>query len=78
MAVLASARQHLLRMQKRMKAQADKNRVERVFSVGDSVFLRLQPYIQVSLARRTNQKLAFKFYGPYKILERIGQVAYKL
>ena len=61
-----------------MKAQADKHRRERVFAVGDEVFLKLQPYIQVSLMRRANQRLAFKFIGPYKILESVGEVAYRL
>jgi hypothetical protein len=28
--------------------------------------------------RRANHKLAFKFFGPYKIVERVGEVAYKL
>jgi hypothetical protein len=76
--ILASAQQHLLRMQQRMKAQADKNQTERNFSVGDKVFLLLQPYIQQSIARRKNHKLSFKFFGPFHILERVGQVAYKL
>ena len=76
--VLASVRQHLLRMQQRMKDQADKKRTERSFTVGDRVFLRLQPYIQSSVVWRASQKLAFKFFGPYKILERVGNVAYKL
>ena len=75
--VLASVRQHLLRMQQRMKDQADKNRVERSFAVGDRVFLRLQPYIQQSVARCKNHKLAFKFFGPFEVLERTGAVAYK-
>ncbi|XP_077249350.1 uncharacterized protein LOC143888840 [Tasmannia lanceolata] len=58
--------------------QADKNRTEREFSVGDWVFLRLQPYRQTSVEVRTNMKLAPRFYGPYEVLKRIGPVAYKL
>lgn len=70
--------QQLLRAQARMCKQADKHRVERVFQVGDSVYLKLQPYVQTSIARRSTQKLAFKFFGPYTILKRVGAVAYKL
>lgn len=76
--IISSVRQHLLRMQQRMKNQADKHRSERVFSVGDEVFLKLQPYIQSSVAHRANHKLAFKFFGPFAIVKRIGAVAYKL
>ena len=52
--------------------------MERSFVVGDWVYLRLQPYVQTSIARRSTQKLAFKFYGPYQITRRVGEVAYKL
>lgn len=62
----------------RMKMYADANRSERVFEVGDWVFLRLQPYRQVTLSMRRDYKLAPKYYGPYQILEKVGQVAYKL
>jgi transposase InsO family protein len=71
-------RQQLLRAQQRMKQQADKHCSEREFAIGDSVYLKLQPYVQTSIARRPHQKLAFRYYGPYTILQRVGQVAYKL
>ncbi|KAK1612104.1 hypothetical protein QYE76_035777 [Lolium multiflorum] len=74
----AIIQQHLMRAQQRMKHQEDKKRSEREFQVGDKVYMKLQPYIQTSMARRPNQKLAFKYFGPYEILARIGKVAYKL
>ncbi|WVZ89845.1 hypothetical protein U9M48_036199 [Paspalum notatum var. saurae] len=70
--------QQLLRAQQRMKAQVDKKRSERSFAVGDPVYLKLQPHVQSSVASRSNQKLAFRYYGPFKVLQKVGQVAYKL
>lgn len=64
--------------QQKYKFYADKNRTEREFQPGEWVFLKLQPYRQLSVATRKHLKLAHKFYGPYQILERIGNVAYKL
>jgi hypothetical protein len=69
---------HLHWAQQRMKSYADKGRSEREFKVGDQVYLRLQPYIQSSVAPRTNQKLSFRYYGPFPVIERIGLVAYRL
>jgi len=71
-------KQHLSRAQQRMKKQADKKRSERVFSVGDMVYLKLQPYIQTSVHHHSNNKLSFKFVGPYEIVEKLSSVAYKL
>jgi hypothetical protein len=62
-------KQHLLRAQVRMKTQADKHRSEVQFSVGDQVFLKLQPYVQSSLAHMAHQKLSFMYFGPYVITE---------
>jgi hypothetical protein len=42
------------------------------------VYVKLQPYVQTSVAPRSNQKLAYCFFGPYLITEKIGNVAYKL
>ena len=40
--------------------------------------MRLQPYKQTSLKDNGCQKLSPKFYGPYQVFQRIGEVAYKL
>jgi transposase InsO family protein len=69
---------HLERVRLRMKHQADKNRTDRVFQVGDFEFLKLQPYIQSTVAPRAHHKLLFKYFGPYQVLERVGQSAYRL
>ena len=61
-----------------MKLQADKHRSDRVFDVGDWVYLRLQPFKQQSLAHKASHKLSPRFYGPFQVLQRIGAAAYKL
>lgn len=61
-----------------MKSQADKNKSERNFEIGHQVYLKLQPYVQTTVAQRSNQKLGYKYFGPYKILQCVGAVAYKL
>ena len=76
--MLAHLRENLHQAQNRMKQQADQHRSERQFQEGDQVFLRLQPYKQTSLKDKGCQKLSPKFYGPYQVLQRIGEVAYKL
>jgi ribosomal protein L21E len=71
-------KQQLLRAQHRMKHQADTHQYERSFEVGDRVYLKLQPHVQSSVAFRSNQKLAFRYYGPFTIVQKVGLVAYKL
>jgi hypothetical protein len=69
---------HLQRAQEQMTAYANKNRRDLCFAVGEWVFLKLRPHRQHSVIKRINQKLASRFYGPFKILAKVGEVAYKL
>ncbi|XP_075085020.1 uncharacterized protein LOC142168259 [Nicotiana tabacum] len=69
---------HLHRAQLRMKQQADSHRTDRSFSVGDWVYLKIQPYKQSTLSSQSFHKLAAKYYGPFQILKRVGHVAYTL
>ncbi|KAL5779038.1 hypothetical protein ACOSQ2_009775 [Xanthoceras sorbifolium] len=62
--ILEDLRQHLVLAQNRMKVQADQHCRE--------------PYRQHSVAFRNSLKLSPRFYGPFKILARIGEVAYRL
>ena len=62
-----------------MKQQAYQHCCERIFEEGDWVFLRMQPYKQMSLKQlNKDNKLEPKYYGPYNVLEKIGSVDYKL
>ncbi|GMI96746.1 hypothetical protein HRI_003343900 [Hibiscus trionum] len=69
---------HMKRAQDRMKSQADKNRVDCEFQVGEWVFLKLQPYRQQSVVSKNCQKLSPNWLGPFLIVEKVCKVAYKL
>ncbi|KAI5322790.1 hypothetical protein L3X38_031862 [Prunus dulcis] len=76
--LLNTLKSNIQMAQNRMKVYADKHRTERHFNVGDYVYLRLQSYRQHSVIFRQNHKLSPRFYDPYKIAARVGQVAYRL
>jgi Chromo (CHRromatin Organisation MOdifier) domain len=70
---------NLVKAQAHMKKYADMKRVERKFSIGDWVYLKLQPYRQVTVqGAGKNHKLKPRFYGPFEILAKMGAVAYQL
>jgi hypothetical protein len=68
----------LLKVQSNMKAIADKKRRPMDFNVGYFVYLKLRPYRQRSITLTSYNKLTKRYYGPYKVLQKIGPVAYKL
>jgi Chromo (CHRromatin Organisation MOdifier) domain len=69
------AKQSLVAQQARRKEYADRSRREAIpFGVGDMVFLSSK---NLQLKRGT-RKLLPRWIGPFKVLERVGEVAYKL
>lgn len=71
-------KQNLVEAQARIKHYADRTRSERSFMVGDLVFLRIKPYQQTSLTHTRFGKLSPKYFGNFLVLEKIGNVTYKL
>ena len=63
--------------QSRQKSYADSERKETIYEAGDRVSLRVSPLRGVKRFG-VKGKLAPCFVGPYKVLERMGEVAYKL
>lgn len=61
-----------------MKESADKHHRDFQFVVGDLVYLKLRPYRQKSIAKRSFEKLSRRYYGLFQVESKTGQVAYKL
>lgn len=55
--ILKTLQANLLKAQQEMKTQVDKNRTNMHFDVGDWVYLKLQPYRQLSAQTHTSKAL---------------------
>lgn len=75
-AMLTTLRNKLLKAQQQMKLTTNANRRDVSYAVGDWVYVKLRPYRQVSLFGAKYHKLGKRYYGPYKITEAIGPVAF--
>ena len=62
----------------RQKSYADKHRKPLEFQVNDLVLLKVSPWKGVVRFGKKKGKLSPRYVGPFKILERIGKVAYRL
>ncbi|OIT04475.1 hypothetical protein A4A49_06670 [Nicotiana attenuata] len=68
----------LEKAQNRMKVQANKHKTDRSNAMGDWVYVKLQPYMQLSLKQRAFQKLLSKFFVPFQIIAKVGSMEYTL
>jgi hypothetical protein len=76
--ILAEARQRLLQAQQLAKKYYDAHHREAEFAEGDWVWLRLLHRTTQSLDPRAKRKLGPRYAGPFRVLERIGTLAYRL
>ncbi|OMO55593.1 reverse transcriptase [Corchorus capsularis] len=70
-------RERLRTAQSRQKSYADIRRRTLEFDVGDHVFLKVSPTKEV-IRFGVRGKLSPRFIGPFEILEKVGEVAYRL
>jgi hypothetical protein len=75
---LAEVRSRLLQAQEYARRHYDAKHRPLEFAVGDWVWLRLLHRPTQSLEPTSRGKLGPKYAGPYKIVERVGTVAYRL
>jgi hypothetical protein len=74
---LCMVRENLRVVQSRQKSYADHRRRELSFEVGDFVYLKVSP-MRGLRCFKVRGKLAPRFIGPFKILEKRGEVTYQL
>ena len=70
-------RQRLQTSVDRQRKYADRRRRPLVFEVGDNVLLKVAP-LRGAMRFRKKGKRSPRFVGPFEIIERIGEVAYRL
>ncbi|XP_074318550.1 uncharacterized protein LOC141655365 [Silene latifolia] len=70
-------RQKMRAAQDRQKSYADLKRIDIEFAMGDKVLLKVSPMRGVMRFWKKGN-LSQKYIGPYEILDRVGEVAYRL
>ncbi|KAI3701723.1 hypothetical protein L6452_27010 [Arctium lappa] len=75
--MIQMVRDRLTTAQSRQKSYADKRRSDLEFQIGDYVLLKVSPWKGVIWFRKRG-KLGPRYIGPYKVIARVGKVAYRL
>ncbi|GJV56273.1 putative reverse transcriptase domain-containing protein [Tanacetum coccineum] len=74
---IVQIKQRMQTAQDRQKSYADLKRKPMEFQVGDKVMLKVSPWKGVVRFGKRG-KLNPRYVGPFKVLEKVGEVAYKL
>jgi hypothetical protein len=74
---VAQVRENLRIAQSRQKSYVDNRRRDLEFKVGDYVYLKVCP-LRSTRGFHVKGKLALRYVGPYRICQRIGNLAYKI
>ncbi|XP_017417973.1 uncharacterized protein LOC108328599 [Vigna angularis] len=61
-----------------MVKQTDKARRPANVEVGDWVYLKIKLHRQTSMPSKLHPKLAARYFGPFQVTQKIGEVAFKL
>lgn len=70
-------RENMKKAQDRQKKYADQNRREVIFQVCDWVYLKVAAQKGRDRFGKV-EKLATRYIGPYRVMQRVGEVAYQL
>jgi hypothetical protein len=74
---VAEIREKLKAAQSQQKSYADKKRREASFNPRDFAYLKVSP-IRGTRIFQVHGKLPPRYIGPYKVMKRVGIVAYRL
>ncbi|GJQ98748.1 ty3-gypsy retrotransposon protein [Tanacetum coccineum] len=72
-ALLRRLKQNLLGTKHRMEMLANRKCRDVKLTIRDMVLVKLQPYRQVTVAKRHSNKLAKRYYESFKVLERVAR-----
>lgn len=76
--ILKALKNNLQIAQNQQKLYADQQRIEHTCEVGNMVYLGFQPFRQSTLKKSGADKLKPRFYGSFRVIRRVGAVAYEL
>lgn len=76
--ILDLVKKKLLKAQETVKLYADIKWILHQLNICDFVYVKLRMYSQTSVTRKGSHKLTKHFFGPFKLIQHINDVTFKL